>query len=277
MLDCRPWALIVMNFNQFQLDSPFDRFVESIFHFEGYTPEHSIEKVIPDGSINLIFELDGMVRHVFDNETHQPIADYERVWLSGVQRNYISISAHKNSEMFVIRFNPGGFAPFIDKKVTEFTDRVIPGTQVFGSEIDELRNEILDGAASEDKFKAAFQWVENTFDEKRVPREPIFDSIRKIKEDPQFQQNNLGLLIEESGYSKKQFISLFKQFVGVTPKYFQRIVRFSELLLKIQNEEVISWADISYQCGFYDQAHFIKEFQHFCGHNPKAHLRRSSY
>lgn len=261
-----------MIFEQFAQPKKFKLFVEPFTYFKGYSPEHSIEKVIPDGSINLIFELDGFVRNVFDNETLEPKFEYSKVWLSGVQRNFISISTHKDSEMFVIRFKPGGAFPFADKPISEFTDKVIPAEEIFGDEIFEFRTDLLKATEPEKKKEIGFKWLESKFNESRKLKPEISDSIGKIVSDPQFQRNNLQQLVEESGFSQKQFISLFKNYVGITPKYFQRIVRFSEILLKIQNEQKLSWAEISLDCGFYDQAHFIKEFQHFCGYNPEAHL-----
>ncbi|MCB1025494.1 MAG: helix-turn-helix transcriptional regulator, partial [Acidobacteria bacterium] len=125
---------------------------------------------------------------------------------------------------------------------------------------------------AEKKRDLADDWLIENFDRAKIPRAAIVSSIQKIKSDPKFQQNNLQQLIDESGYSQKQFISLFKEYVGIAPKYFQRIIRFSEILAKIHADEKLSWTEISYDCGFYDQAHFIKEFQHFCGVNPKTHL-----
>ena len=261
-----------MKFTQFQGNEPYHQCVESLFHFEGYTPEHSIEKIIPDGSINLIFELDGMARNVLDNESHKVLGEFRNAWLSGVHRNFISISVESDAEMFVIRFNPGGLFPFVTQPVSEFTDHVIAADEVFGNEIIELRSEFLNAGSAEEMNKAAQRWLATNYNESRLPKSAIRKSIEKIALDPRFHNNNLDVLIEESGYSQKQFIKLFRDYVGVTPKYFQRIKRFSELLEKLQNKEELSWADISYECGFSDQAHFIKEFQHFCGRNPSEHI-----
>ena len=45
------------------------RYVELIFYLQNYHPEHQIERLVPDGSINIIIELDGRKRYIFDNET----------------------------------------------------------------------------------------------------------------------------------------------------------------------------------------------------------------
>lgn len=55
---------------------------------------------------------------------------------------------------------------------------------------------------------------------------------------------------------------------GITPKYYQRILRFNEILQHIHQQENICWSNIAHACGYSDQSHFIKEFKHFSGFNP---------
>ena len=74
--------------------------------------------------------------------------------------------------------------------------------------------------------------------------------------------------------SQKHLIHLFKKYIGLTPKWYQRILRFNDLLKQIQNKENIAWADIAYRCGYTDQSHFIKEFKHFSGFNPREFIKK---
>jgi AraC-like DNA-binding protein len=75
-------------------------------------------------------------------------------------------------------------------------------------------------------------------------------------------------------HSQKQLILNFKKYVGLSPKYYQRILRFNDILQKIHNREKISWAEVAYNCGYSDQSHFIKEFNHFSGFNPQEFIKR---
>ena len=68
-------------------------------------------------------------------------------------------------------------------------------------------------------------------------------------------------LIQITGYSPKQFIQLFKKYVGLTPKQFHRIMRFNEILKLIKNNETILWTTIAADCGYFDQSHFIRDFK----------------
>lgn len=64
------------------------------------------------------------------------------------------------------------------------------------------------------------------------------------------------------------------RFLGVTPKYDHRILRFNDVLQRVQARERMSWTSVAHHCGYSDQFHFIRDFKHFSGFNPKEYLRQ---
>ena len=78
----------------------------------------------------MIFELDGFPRHTYDNESLKPNATFTRVWISGMHKHYISISAHENSEMFVIQFKAYGAYPFLHHPIEKLNDLVVPAEEI---------------------------------------------------------------------------------------------------------------------------------------------------
>jgi AraC-like DNA-binding protein len=67
--------------------------------------------------------------------------------------------------------------------------------------------------------------------------------------------------------SNRQFERVFKQYAGVPPKLFSRLLRF-ESALGAYGLKKRSLTEIAYECGYYDQSHFIHEFREFSGHHP---------
>lgn len=245
-------------------------YIDSLFHFQHFQPDHSLERVVPDGHTYLIFELDGMTRSVFDNQTLQPRQQFTRAWFSGMHRHYLSISAHPDSEMVVVRFKPGGASRWLTGAMSELDDRVVPAQVLWGPSVLELRDDLI--ASSDDA--ELFERLES-FLLKRVDTadnrgwnciRQITDAIDRNSE-PQLKQ-----VVDNSGYSSKQAISLFNQHVGLTPKIYQRIRRFQEILPRVQKQQSIRWQDICRQCYYYDQSHFIREFKAFCGYSPSEFL-----
>lgn len=259
-----------MIFEQFQLPNKLDSFIESILYFKDFTPEHTIERIVPTGHTFIIFELDNIPRNTYNNETLKPTNTFSKVWISGPHRNYLSISAHEQSEMLVIQFKPTGAHPFFHRSIQQITDEVLPGEDFFGEEILELRTEIYKVENPDAKFKLVSSWLEKRFDRKKVIPENLLAFIEKLHAEPQL---NLKSLTDSYPATQKQLIEHFKKYVGLTPKYYHRILRFNEILKKINQKEKISWADIAYSCDYTDQSHFIKEFFLFSGFNPQEFIQ----
>lgn len=63
----------------------------------------------------------------------------------------------------------------------------------------------------------------------------------------------------------------FTEKVGVSPKVFGRVKRLHRALGLMNRQQVPSWTSITYECGYYDQNHFIKEFKSFTRQLPSAY------
>lgn len=258
-----------MQFETHTPNAPLNAYIESVFHYKGFMPDHSIERVVPTGHIFILFELDGIPRNTFDNETLKPQSTFTKVWVSGMHKNYISISAHSDSEMFVIQFKPFGAYPFFHFPIEELNEKIVPGEEVLGEELLNLREKILTPKTSGEKFGAAEHWLKNCFDQDKTPSEEFLAILKKLQNEPAAKLNGLA---EHYPYSQKHLIDQFKKYVGLTPKYYHRITRFNDILQEIQQKESIKWSQVAYQCGYADQSHFIKEFNHFSGFNPEEYI-----
>lgn len=260
-----------MIFEVAPLSPPFDQYIESIFHFKGFQPDHSIERVVPTGHLFIIFELDGMTRNTFDNDTLQPNGTFNQVWISGLHRHYISISAHQNSEMFVIQFKPYGAYPFLHFPIQNLNEQILPSTELFDNELIDLRTQLLAKTASQEKFEIAQQWLSHRYNDQKLPPSELLKLMSQLRQAPVANHYNI---VENYPNTQKHLITQFKKYVGLTPKYYHRMLRFNEILQKVKKQEKITWAQIAYTCGYADQSHFIKEFKHFSGFNPQEFIER---
>lgn len=260
-----------MNFTPYLPGPTIAPYIESIFHFKDFMPDHSMERVVPTGHVFIIFELDGYVRHTFDNDSLQPSASYSKVWVSGMHRNHISISAHQNSEMFVIQFKPFGGHAFFPETMETYAEQVLSANDIFGTRILTLQDDLVNTTTHTEKFALAEAWLMNQFKPERTPSPALLHFVQDLQKEPVAHLNDL---MEHYRKSQKHLIDQFKKHLGLTPKYYQRILRFNEILLRIKEEQKISWAEIAYSCGYSDQSHFIKEFRHFSGFNPSEFIKQ---
>jgi len=250
-------------------DQPLGQYINSFVYYRDYDPEHSIEKLLPDGSVNIIIELDEIKRYTFE-ETLKPKTKCIKAWISGMQNAPIFFSAEKRSCMFVVQFRAGGSYPFLHIPAAELNDLIIDAELIFGPDILELREKLLECASPEKMFVLAGQWFFHRAKKSTLPEGVVNFATIQILEKPTI--NNLQVIASKTGYSQKQFIQIFKKFVGLTPKSYQRIIRFNKTLAEIEKYKSINWQQISFDCGYYDQAHFINEFKYFSGINPSEYL-----
>lgn len=258
-----------MTFEIYKIPSPLDKYIESIFYYKDYVSEHNVERVVPTGNIFLLFELDGFERKTFNNDL-RPIGHFKNSWVSGMQQKYLNISVHQHSEMLVVQFKPGGAYPFFKIPINDLNDTVRQSETYFGESVTNLRNDITFHKDVNEKFGVVKQWLIEVLEEKKAPPQEIVEIILKLQSQPFTKHHDL---FKNYSKSRKNLINQFKKYCGLTPKILHRIFRFNTLLARINQQRNIVWADIVYETGYADQAHFIKEFQEFCGFNPTKFIK----
>jgi len=79
--------------------------------------------------------------------------------------------------------------------------------------------------------------------------------------------------VRHSGYSHRRFIELFRDTTGLAPKLYSRVLRFQDVLRRLPAAPDV--AQLAYESGYSDQAHFQRDFRAFAGLTPQA-WRRSA-
>lgn len=259
-----------MIFEFHHINQQLSKYVESIFYHKGYMPEHSIERVVPTGNIFILFELDNIPRHTYDEEL-KPKDTFTKVWVSGINQKYLSISAHKDSEMLVVQLKTLGAFPLFKVPISSFSESITSAGHFFGDAIFEIRQKILSATSIEDKFAIIEVWLDSQIDEKIAPSESLFRMLSVLQENPFSKHSEL---IKDYPNTQKHLINQFKKYSGLSPKALHKIIRFNNILQIINQKKEIVWTDIVYETGYTDQSHFIKEFQEFSGFNPSKYIKK---
>jgi AraC-like DNA-binding protein len=87
-------------------------------------------------------------------------------------------------------------------------------------------------------------------------------------------QVKVNELSKQERVSVRTLTRKFTEQIGLSPKHYARIVRFREIMNYLLISPEASWLDMTYNFGFHDQSHLIKEFQHFTGLSPSQCLSR---
>jgi len=238
----------------------------SLEDFESTTP-HSKERIFPDGCIELIFHYGDHFKKIFKNGSAilQP-----KSFIHGQITSYIELEATGKIGVFSARFKPNGLQPFIDFDVAKLTDTTLTVAEVWGESGQELEKTILEATNNETRVAILERFLETKLSTTKKSDEAIDFCVEALS-------NSNGAitiekLTEELHISKRQLERKFQATVGLNLKTFSRIIRFNYALQLIEKKEFDGFTKVAYDGGFYDQAHFIKDFKDLTGLNPKQYF-----
>jgi AraC-like DNA-binding protein len=79
---------------------------------------------------------------------------------------------------------------------------------------------------------------------------------------------DLDKLASDCGVSNRYLQKLFLEKIGFSPKFLIRITRFQHAMNQLIHSQTTSLTELACHTGYYDQAHFIREFREFTGELP---------
>jgi AraC-like DNA-binding protein len=163
-----------------------------------------------------------------------------------------------------VKFRPGGFQPYFGGSVHALTNRVLPLSAVFGPAGDEL------AAAVRAEADQPFAVMEAFLRARRPAPDPQLDTIaaivRTMLHDPAVVR--VDELAERHAMSPRTLQRLFRRYVGVSPKWVLQRYRLHEAAERIAEGRDGDWAATALELGYFDQAHFIRDFKALIGASP---------
>ena len=255
---------------------PLSQFVENIWLVEAFVADYTREKILPDGAIELIIDLDTQPKTIFESEGSEQFRTVSKAWISGERTRYLVIGAERNQSMVGIRFRPGGAYPFFGFPISELSESVTELDLIWGKLVNDIRDQLLEIESAELRLlrmeSILLQQAKRSLEANRL----IAFAVHQLQHSPQFLA--IRDLANTIGITQKHLISQFEKVVGLRPKSFARVCKFQKVVNLIEQQKEFEWAAVAADCGYYDQAHFIHEFQTFSGLNPSAYVaQRGEY
>lgn len=248
---------------------PLDRFIDDIYCLTG-VPRHRRMNVPPMPSAHLFVNLGGPVR-LWDSDPSVPPSVLTDGWFMGVWTRRFVVEYPARVRIVGVHFKPWGISPFVEVPASELRDRWVPVDVVWRRSLDRLRNQIGGVASPTEALRVVEEELRSRLAE--IPSRGL-DLVLRTGERLEFSHGAVavGALSDAAGVSGNHLATQFKSHVGVTPKRVARIYRFARLILSIDALGSVDWSEIAHTAGYFDQAHFAKEFKEFTGHTPTGYL-----
>jgi AraC-like DNA-binding protein len=214
--------------------------------------EPHVAETLPHPNIHLILEKGGSV-------------------VSGVHTRKFSRTLKGQSQVFGVKFRPGGFRPFFAAPLSKLANRIIPASRIFGEEVKALEAAMLSSRQENEKVEAA-----NAFFRSRVPGPDravalAGQLVDRVLQEPEIK--TVDDLVGRTGMSKRSLQRIFNEYVGVSPKWVIRRYRLHELVERINSGDQLDWAQLALELGYFDQAHLINDFRSIVGYSPNQYRK----
>lgn len=259
-----------MLFRHFTPRPPLSDFVEILWSYEGCPRPHAKERLLPTGTMEMVFNLREDRTRVYGGVDGEKVHTFRGSVLCGVHSRFFVIDTDQQISTIGVHFKPGGAFPFFGLPAGELHNVHVSLESLWGAAADEVRTRLLEARTVEARFRI----LEETLLAKAAggfDRHPaVAFALKEFGGAPQVR--TVADVTQRTGFSPRRFIQVFDQEVGLTPKLFCRVRRFQKVLRLIRKGQRIDWADLAASCGYFDQAHFIHDFQGFSGLNPSAYL-----
>lgn len=174
------------------------------------------------------------------------------------------------SEIFGIRFAPAAAAFLLNEEIHSFNNQVLDLASVLGHSIQELHAQLQDAPSISARIALAdsFLLKKLSVHTKTLPRIDLVQQVMNELTSKDFF-DNINNVAERYGISSRYLQKVFLHYTGLTPKLYAKINRFQNSLILIGKGDQPLTA-IAYECGYFDQSHFIREFKSFTGSVPSG-------
>lgn len=182
------------------------------------------------------------------------------------QKKIIEIESG-NENMIVVVFYPDGLRPVIRIPVNEITELVVDSVDVCGRECKEIQEKICEVKGYDTKIKLVEQFLLKAISSNKYS---YYNEVRyAIDQMKVNDKTSIVKLASEVNMSKRNFERKFIENVGVSPAFLNRIIRFQKAINILQYRGNVSFTQLAYDAGYFDQSHFIRDFKTFYGQVPK--------
>lgn len=261
-----------MQYHEYHPEGLLAEYIQTIWSMESESEEESYPRslIMPDGIVEVIFHYRDPFFYYRDN---QRILLTENAAVS-MMRKYIEIESSGATGFIAVRFFPWGAYHFFDIPVSTFLDNTINGGQLWPGDSQKIINELKLAENQQKRYELVEQFLTRQLEQHKKSESKTDDAAKLIR------HSKGSLTVEEVctkiGMEKKQLERKFTKLAGATPKIFSRVCRFLHICHHLEEQKGKTLTQLAYECGYYDQSHFINEFKEFSGFTPKDFFEKEN-
>jgi AraC-like DNA-binding protein len=229
--------------------------------------ESCVQRIIPTGLTELLLYFTSRPKVLTNNKYLS-----DNTALYGHQNDFYDMEIKGDLSVFSIVFQPQGLMQFFKFPLHEICNQNVPLKYIIGQAGRDLEEKMSETATFHQKVKIVETCLLNLLKTNLADFE--FRRINHIAELIKRTCGNINInqMASEACLCRKQFERIFAEHIGISPKQYLKIIRFQFALFQKQKNFNMSMLDLSYECGYYDQSHFINDFKSLSGLTPRQYF-----
>lgn len=249
-------ALDMVSYQEFLPAFPLQHLIYCYWELKTVRPltDDFCYRVVADGCVDILVEL------------QTPEASF----ITGLSTSYVEFPLGCSFRYVGVRFLPTGFPQLFNVDASLLTNNFIELALLLPSTA-KLIAERMDMDVEMTSIQQVFDehFLDALQDSTIIEDGRVAEALQLIVK----QQGVLNIKSIKTGLSPRQLRRKFQYYVGESPKTFSKVVRFQQLLRAKPSKQSLRYNKLFFDYGYYDQAHFIKEFKHYYGLSPAKALR----
>jgi AraC-like DNA-binding protein len=262
-----------MEFKYFSPSDILKPYIKHYYIFESDSDAGFEDTVFPSGDMEVIFNLG---EGIWESSVENKFFKTPQIELWGQITKPLAIRSKGRHTMLGIKFFTHSLAYFFNDEIGLFNDHISDLYDIIGSPAKVLHAQLLETKDQHKRIELIETFLLKRLignQKKSFRIDKVANILTSIKKNP--AENNLGNIASRHGITPRYLHKLIYQHTGLSPTSFNKINRF-QFSLKLIAKNDQPFTSIAYDCGYFDQSHFIRDFKSFTGVTPSAYLENIS-
>jgi AraC-like DNA-binding protein len=256
-----------VKYHEYKPHSSLQDTVKCFWVHEGTYCAENVQDITPDGCVELIFNFGSPYLLM----TAMPPCALPTAIIVGFQKKTIPICVNGTVKVVAARLFAWGALALLQDEMSASVGTVT----ALGTGWDRLLKQ-LEYQVAQARYEEASTTLQNFLIQKALIR--TYD-LKLVQTAAKLLYHTRGQcriedLADYCQASVRHLERGFQRVIGTSPKFFARTLRFEQAQRCLMFDPEFDLTQLAYQCGYFDQAHFIKEFRAFTGTTPSAYAQQ---
>ena len=219
---------------------------------------------VPTEEVPIIINFGAPFR-LFDQVDPSRWTDY-RSFTTGAYDAHVLVGSTGPSAGIQVNLSILGARLFLGNPLREMTNRAVALEDLLGGEARWLTERLFEAPSWDARFAILDRFLARRLMSGAAPPASVVCAWHRLVASG--GRVAIGAIVDEVGFSQRHLIAQFRQELGLTPKMLARVLRFGRAVRIIKEGGAVTLTEIALDCGYYDQAHFSRDFRAFAGVTP---------